>query len=120
LLIFTEEYNIAMEFISEKHPAALPDVLKFKARASPFNHFMFSPNVLNDATLSPLVWWLSLEKQLNQQTTQLVRCLFTAVASSAGVERVFSTFGFVHSDVRNRLGTEKAAKLTFMFKVLNS
>jgi hypothetical protein len=46
LLIFTEEYNIAMEFISEKHPAALPDVLKFKARASPFNHFMFSPNVI--------------------------------------------------------------------------
>ena len=43
----------------------------------------------------------------------------TAVASSAGVERVFSSFGFVHSKVRNRLGIEKAGKLVFMYKLLN-
>ena len=43
----------------------------------------------------------------------------TAVASSAGVERVFSSFGFVHSKVRNRLGIEKGGKLVFMYKLLN-
>ena len=41
-------------------------------------------------------------------------------ASSASVERVFSTyFGFVHSKVRNRLGVEKAGKLVFLHKLLN-
>ena len=46
--------------------------------------------------------------------------LFTARASSAGIERVFSTFGLVHSKLRNRLGTQKAGKLVFMYKVLNT
>ena len=32
-------------------------------------------------------------------------------ASSASVERIFSTFGQIHTKLRNRLGTEKIAKL---------
>ena len=32
-------------------------------------------------------------------------------ASSASVERVFSTFGYVHTKLRNRLGNEKTEKL---------
>ena len=43
----------------------------------------------------------------------------TAKATSPGVERMFSTFGFVHSKIRNQLGVEKAAKLAFLFKSLN-
>ena len=39
-----------------------------------------------------------------------------ACASSASIERVFSTFGLVHSKLRNRLGIEKAAKLVFCFR----
>ena len=38
--------------------------------------------------------------------------------SSAGIERVFSSLGYVHSDVRNRLGQEKAAKLAFVLRAL--
>jgi hypothetical protein len=45
--------------------------------------------------------------------------LFSAVASKAGLERIFSSFGLVHSKLRNRLGNEKAAKLTFLVRVLN-
>lgn len=30
------------------------------------------------------------------------------------------TFGLVHSKVRNRLGVEKAGKLVFIYKLLNS
>ena len=40
--------------------------------------------------------------------------------SSAGLERVFSSLGFVHSDVRNRLGHEKATKLAFVMRALRS
>ena len=43
----------------------------------------------------------------------------TAVASSAGVERIFPTFGYIHSNIRNRLGIAKAAKLVFIYRMLN-
>ena len=43
----------------------------------------------------------------------------TAVASSAGVERIFSTFGYIHSNITNKLGIEKAAKLVFIYRMLN-
>ena len=46
----------------------------------------------------------------------MVEQLITAVASSAGVEQVFSTFGYILSSIRNRFGNEKAAKLVFMLK----
>ena len=39
----------------------------------------------------------------------------TAVASSAVVERILSTFGYIHSNIRNRLAIEKAAKLVFIY-----
>ena len=90
-----------MEFIGERYPTALPDILKFKTCASPFSQFMFAESVIGDESLSPLVWWLSIEKHLQQATVNLVRSVFTAVSSSSGVERVFSTFGFVHSELRN-------------------
>ena len=40
--------------------------------------------------------------------------------TSAGLERVFPSLGFVHSDVRNRLGHEKATKLDFVMRSLLS
>ena len=45
---------------------------------------------------------------------KLCRQLLVAVASSAGVERVFSSFGLVHSKIT------KAGKLVFIYKVVNS
>ena len=45
--------------------------------------------------------------------------LFTAVASTAGLERIFSSYGLVHSKLRNKLGNQKAAKLAFLFKSMN-
>ena len=48
-----------------------------------------------------------------------IKGFLTANASSASVERIFSRFGLIHSKLRNRLGVEKAAKLVFLYKVLN-
>ena len=42
------------------------------------------------------------------------------VHSPAGLERVFSTMGFVHADIRNRLGSEKVTKLEFCLRALKS
>ncbi|CAH2090930.1 unnamed protein product [Euphydryas editha] len=80
-------------------------------------------------TTPPLDWW----KLLNLNTTDvrweqwehkkrfLNMCeqLLTAVASTAGLERTFSSFGLVQSKLRNRLGTEKANKLVYLLKRLN-
>jgi len=39
--------------------------------------------------------------------------------NSAGLERIFSSYGLVHSKLRNKFGNKKAAKLPFLFKHLN-
>ena len=56
---------------------------------------------------------------MNQELWEVVDQLLTAVASSAGVERIFSSFGLVHSNIRNRFGIEKAGKMVFRFKLFN-
>ena len=50
---------------------------------------------------------------------QAIIKLHTAVCSTAGLERIFSVFGFVQTKTRNRLGVDKAAKLVTIFKALN-
>ena len=40
--------------------------------------------------------------------------------SSAGLERMFSTMGYIQDDLRNRLGMEKLEKLLFIKRVLSS
>src|SRR5271155_1305598 len=103
------EYEAGMEHASTKYSQIIPNLVNFKAKAPPFPQFMFQENVIQ--TVSPLGWWKSQADRLNQKTNEAVIQLLTATASSAGVERVFSTFGLVHSNLRNRLGIEKAGKL---------
>ena len=35
------------------------------------------------------------------------------------VERIFSSFGLVHLNIRNQLGIKKAGKLVFLYKLFN-
>ena len=116
-LLSIEEIQKGMNFLSEHHSPALSSVLKYRAKFSPHEAYMFNPELLKDMT--PLVWWQSQTLQLEPAILSLVEQLHSARASSAGIERIFSTFGFVHSKIRNRLGTTKAAKLVFLFKLLN-
>lgn len=113
----TDEYGTGMDLAAQQHAAVVPDLVNYKAEASPFKSFMFQQNVLD--SVKPLDWWKSHADHLNQETVSVVHQLLTATASSAGVERVFSSFGLVHSNLRNRLGIEKAGKLVFLFKLMN-
>jgi len=45
--------------------------------------------------------------------------VLTFVASSAGVECVFSSYELIHLKLCNQLGTDKASKLVFLYKLLN-
>lgn len=87
--------------------------MRFPTKADPFYDFLVEQNVVS--RMSPSEWWRShfnssfcktLDKNKIQQ-------LLTAVASSAYVERLFSTYRLVHLKLINKLGNEKATKLDF-------
>uniref|UniRef100_A0A8D9FE05 HAT C-terminal dimerisation domain-containing protein n=1 Tax=Cacopsylla melanoneura TaxID=428564 RepID=A0A8D9FE05_9HEMI len=105
-----------MKYVQEYDPNAMADLLKYRAQTAPFHAYLFTPE---STIVKPVVWWMSQKRWLHEGTNQLAEQLCTAVASSAGIERLFSTFGLVLSRVRNRLGTEKAAKLVTIFRGLN-
>jgi hypothetical protein len=64
-----------------------------------------------------MTWWSSLFKKnlISDDLKILTVQLFTAVYSLAGIERLFSLFGFIHSKSRNRLGIEKCSKFVTIF-----
>ncbi|XP_065641917.1 uncharacterized protein LOC136073741 [Hydra vulgaris] len=111
------EKNTALEYANLQYPHIIPTVMKFRGKSYPFLEFEFRLEVLTE--LSSVQWWRSHRDNIESKTLNTILQLMTAVASSAGVERVFSSYGLVHSKLRNRLGTEKAAKLVFLFKAIN-
>ena len=70
-------------------------------------------------------WWSIKLKQFERakdfdgaEFARFMVGLHSCVASSAGIERWFSTIGFVWSKVRNRLGFKKAEKLATVYRGL--
>jgi len=113
-----EQLDEAMEYVNSYHPAAMPDIISYRAKTSPFKNYLFSEESIKN--VKPITWWLALKNSINIVTFDLVTQLHTAIASSAGIERLFSAFGLVHTKLRNRLGTEKASKLVTILKALNN
>ncbi len=107
-----------MVYANEKYATLVPVIMKFQAKSPPFQAFKFIESVTK--TMTATEWWDSHAAMLHSDILLSVRQLLTAVAASSGVERVFSSYGLVHTKLRNRLGTEKAAKLVFLFKTMNS
>jgi len=70
--------------------------------------------------MSPILWWRSL-----RGTSELVEVairILGAPVTSAATERTFSAFSWIHSKKRNRLTSQRAAKLTYLsynWKLLN-
>ncbi|XP_073431295.1 uncharacterized protein [Dendrobates tinctorius] len=111
-----EEEELAMTWVSSNHPSLMPTIINFRAKGEPFKKYMFAEDILRKVT--PVNWWKSL-KRLDLETVQVMISLLTAVASSAGIERIFSSFGLIHSKLRNLLGPNKAGKLVFLFQIMN-
>ena len=112
-----EETSRAMALASE-FPGLIPITMKFQAKSPPFHESKFAEEAIQ--SLTPYEWWKSHAYAFKDGELLPVYSLMSATASSAGVERVFSTYGLVQSKLRNKLGTEKAGKLVFLFKVLNA
>lgn len=64
--------------------------------------------------LDPDIYWKLAEHNFPQLAT-LGRKLACIPGSSAQLERVFSNWGLVHSNVRNRLGPIKSEKLIYLY-----
>ena len=71
------------------------------------------------SAVTPSSWYRSLKEKLDEKVIYKIISILSATSSTANVERVFSTFGLVHSNIRNRLGTAKTGKLVFLYKILN-
>lgn len=117
-----EENQNALDFMSENFNLAFMSMFfKYQARAFPFQGQAFGEDVLE--SLSDTEWWTA-QSKLSELITEIhlddIKRLTTAVASSAGVERTFSKFGLNHTQLRNKLGVEKCAKLVFVSQQINN
>lgn len=66
-------------------------------------------------------WWLVGEKMgFDSSLVRVANVLVGACASSASLERFFSTLGFTYGTLRNRLPVWKAGRMTFLYRVFRS
>ena len=110
-------------WLTEHYPQFLPGLLLFKIKDnSAFPAVMFSEDIVRQFTVAK--WWQVIEPKcakLNKLPDGFCRFFYqlhSVPASSGSIERVFSTFGYVWSKMRNRLGADKAQKLVKVFRHL--
>ena len=114
----------AEAMLSNQYPDFYPALMKFKLKdREVFPERMFTAVVTESN--SPSKWWqivrmrnkkLSKEKMLPDEFCQYISKIHDCPASSGSIERIFSTFGFVWSKTRNRLGSDKAQKLVKIYR----
>lgn len=112
------QFEVAMDYFSKNYPDIMPEIINYQAKAFPFKEYLFI--CCSTAGIQPLTWWKALEGKISSRLLLLMQQLHSAAPSSAGIERIFSTYGLVHSKLRNCLGNEKAAKLVAIYKNLNT
>lgn len=117
-----EMVKAAEEWISVRNAEWLVPVLAFKIRdASIFPQSMFHESVINHFTFPK--WWSVLEARSSgyvKEFSNFMVSLANCPASSAAIERMFSTCGLVWSKLRNSLGLEKAKKLVKVYRHLKN
>ena len=104
------QINTAMSNLAEVYPSCAPSVVNLRAKTNPFPSYMFSDDVLKN--VMPLSWWKSQSHSLPENVINLVECLLTSVASSAGVESVFHfRFGAIENQEPARDGESRKISL---------
>jgi hypothetical protein len=115
----TQEESAAMSLANEEFPDILPILANMKAKSPPFDKIYLVEQSIIISNVTASAWWKAFHPTV-ASSNKGIEGLLTAPASSASVERVYSKFGLVHSQLRNQLGTEKAVKLVLFHKALNS
>ena len=85
-----KEPDSALKFIHEKHPAAMPCVMKYLGKTDYFQECYFEDPYFEK--LSAPAWWQSVRPCISKEMYVFARKFVVGTASSAGTERIFSTF----------------------------
>ena len=115
----------AEKWLSEYNPDFLQSYVKYQLKDRDlYPEYMFSSKMQE---MPARKWWSFIkqkaEKRNDQQEMKFAEFmvdLHSCPSSSASLERFFSTFGFVWSKTRNRLGHQKAFKLVKIYRHLRS
>lgn len=112
-------------WVKNHHPEFLPGILAFSIEDEDYYpKSMFYNDVIKN--FSPAKWWKIIGKKTEKSEKLPVGfcdffwALHCTPASSASIERVFSTYGLVWSKLRNRIGVDKAQKLVKVHRFLRS
>ena len=98
-----------MEFILKKlSPIGKQQLIQLNSRKGVFETLLKLP--IKD----PSTFWNA--AAINApDLSNFAQKLFLIPASSADVERIFSNWGYIHTDIRNRLSHEKSKKLLDLY-----
>lgn len=110
------QLEIGAQFITllKSDDATKAAVTQFMGKAAPYNSSLLSNAV------TPLVWWNAGRRLgFNEGLVDVAEQLLTCSASSAGLERLFSTLKLTYGTLRSQLGADKAGKLAFLYRALN-
>lgn len=69
---------------------------------------------------SPKTYWYHAKRHKHFELSELASKLLKIPASTAQLERLFSNWKFIHSDIRNRLSEERSKKLLDIYFTLRS
>lgn len=118
-----QQENSAEAWLTQYDPSLMDSLMRFQIK----DEESFPPHLFQEPTrsMSPKKWWAYVKiKSAKREDPSLERfCilmikLHSCPASSASIERWFSSFGFIWSKTRNRLGAEKAMKLVKIYRTL--
>jgi hypothetical protein len=103
-------------WLVEQDPSFISTFISFQAKAAPFPRTYFTEAA---TSIPPQTWWQGLVAfGINSDFVKLAVRLVTSPASSASIERIFSTFSLIQTKIRNRLGVERHGKLVFCYRML--
>ena len=106
-----------MSYIGSVNEACLPQVTKYLGYEQPYCRYLFAESY---QTVSPTAWWSSgIHLGFDEELVNLAKALVSAIGSSGGLKRQFSTLGMTYGSLRNQLDVEKAGKMTFLYKQFN-
>ena len=129
-VLTNEEKEEAEDWVYEHHPEFLVYYHGFiQKNAEHFPKRVFEKEFIKQGEFTASKYWMYLEKKFKDYSKtpatkveflKFARRLLSCPPSAANLERVFSTFAHIWNKTRNRLGTEKAAKLVRLYRALRA
>ena len=95
-----EQQQDVSTWLASRDPGFITSFTSFQAKAAPFPRSYFSAEAIS---ISPHTWWQGAAVcGVDPAFADLIQRL-TSPTSSASIERVFSTFSFIHNKIRSKL-----------------